>query len=100
MQQVTNTKIRSIQAPSAVVMIRPHHFHPNPETAADNNYQRTDEATKQQVIAARARDEVSAAIATLEEAGVKVHVFDDFSENETPDSVFPNNWFPPMPADM
>ena len=26
----------SVQAPAAVVMVRPHRFHPNPETAADN----------------------------------------------------------------
>ena len=30
--------MRSIQAPGAVVMIRPHRFHPNPETAADNAF--------------------------------------------------------------
>lgn len=93
MKPVSNNKIRSIQAPGAVVMIRPHHFYPNPETAADNSFQRTDEATSKQVVAATARDEVSAAVAALQEAGVTVHVFDDFSENETPDSVFPNNWF-------
>ena len=93
MNSVSNKKIRSIQAPGAVVMIRPHHFHPNPETAADNSFQRTDEITSKQMIAATARDEVSAAVAALQEAGVTVHVFDDFSENETPDSVFPNNWF-------
>ena len=93
MKPVSNNKIRSIQAPAAVVMIRPQHFYPNPETAADNSFQRTDEATSKLVIAATARDEVSAAVAALQEAGVTVHVFDDFSENETPDSVFPNNWF-------
>jgi len=27
----------AIQAPSAVVMIRPHHFHPNPQTIGDNS---------------------------------------------------------------
>ena len=93
MPSVSNNKIRSIQAPGAVVMIRPHHFHPNPETAADNSFQQTDEVRSRKVIAATARDEVSAAVAALQEAGVTVHVFDDFSENETPDSVFPNNWF-------
>ena len=93
MPSVSNNKIRSIQAPAAVVMIRPHHFHPNPETAADNSFQQTDEARSRATIAATARDEVSAAVAALQEAGVTVHVFDDFSENETPDSVFPNNWF-------
>ena len=28
-----------IQAPGAVVMVRPHHFTPNPETAVDNAFQ-------------------------------------------------------------
>jgi hypothetical protein len=88
-----NTKMKSIQAPAAVVMIRPHHFHPNPETAADNAFQRTDITASAQAIAALARDEVTAAAAALEAAGVRVHVFDDFGEHETPDSVFPNNWF-------
>lgn len=88
-----NTKIKSIQAPAAVVMIRPHHFHPNPETAADNAFQSTDCTSSAQTIAAIARDEVTAAAAVLEAAGVRVHVFDDFGGHETPDSVFPNNWF-------
>lgn len=88
-----NTKIKSIQAPAAVVMIRPHHFHPNPETAADNAFQSTDTTSSAAAIAAAARDEVTAAVAALDAAGVRVHVFDDFGEHETPDSVFPNNWF-------
>ena len=29
----------------------------------------------------------------LDAAGVRVHVFDDFGQLDTPDSVFPNNWF-------
>jgi hypothetical protein len=88
-----NPKIKSIQAPAAVLMIRPHHFHPNPETAADNAFQRTDTTSSAAAIAATARDEVTAAAAALEAAGVRVHVFDDFGEQQTPDSVFPNNWF-------
>ena len=85
--------MRSIQAPGAVVMIRPHRFHPNPETAADNAFQRSGGAAPEAALARAARDEVTAAAAALEEAGVRVHVFDDFGERETPDSVFPNNWF-------
>ena len=85
--------MRSIQAPSAVVMIRPHRFHPNPETAADNAFQRSSGDASAAAVSHAARDEVTAAAAALEEAGVRVHVFDDFGERETPDSVFPNNWF-------
>ena len=31
---------RSAQAPAAVIMIRPHHFLPNQETAKDNAFQK------------------------------------------------------------
>ncbi|WP_205171715.1 citrulline utilization hydrolase CtlX, partial [Burkholderia sp. LMG 13014] len=31
-------------------------------------------------------------------AGVRVHVFDDHGERDTPDSVFPNNWFSTHPG--
>ncbi|MGX7002372.1 citrulline utilization hydrolase CtlX [Caballeronia sp. KNU42] len=88
--------LTSIQAPDAVVMIRPHCFHPNPETAADNAFQRRDaehDREERAGIAAAARDEVTNAAAALEAAGVRTHVFDDHGESKTPDSVFPNNWF-------
>lgn len=84
---------KSIQAPGAVVMIRPHRFHPNPETASDNAFQRKDGDQPTREIAKAAYNEVTAAAARLENEGVRVHIFDDLGEKETPDSVFPNNWF-------
>jgi len=84
---------KSIQAPGAVVMIRPHRFHPNPETASDNAFQRTDSDGPTREIARAAYNEVTEAAAKLEREGVRVHIFDDLGEKETPDSVFPNNWF-------
>lgn len=82
-----------IQAPGAVVMIRPHRFHPNPETASDNAFQRQDGNQPAQEIARAAYREVTEAAVRLEQEGVRVHVFEDRGEKETPDSVFPNNWF-------
>jgi len=38
---MTQKFARSIQAPAAVVMVRPHHFDVNTETAADNAFQKT-----------------------------------------------------------
>lgn len=87
-----------IQAPGAVVMIRPHRFHPNPETASDNAFQRTDGRLSPKEIAKSAYDEVTNIAARLEEEGVKVHIFEDRGEKETPDSVFPNNWFSTHPG--
>jgi hypothetical protein len=82
-----------IQAPGAVVMIRPHRFHPNPETASDNAFQRRDGDLPNREIAKAAHSEVTQAARRLEEEGVRVHIFEDRGEKETPDSVFPNNWF-------
>lgn len=82
----------SVQAPRSVVMIRPHHFSPNPATAADNLFQGTDAARSASAIAAEAHREVTRAAARLEEAGIAVHLFED-EGRATPDSVFPNNWF-------
>ncbi|AFO87621.1 amidinotransferase [Phaeobacter inhibens] len=80
-----------LQAPGAVVMIRPHHFCSNPETRDDNAFQTLARETAD-VTSAQALAEFDAAVAALRGAGVNVHVFDDIS-TETPDSVFPNNWF-------
>lgn len=87
------TVIRCIQAPQAVVMIRPHKFTPNPETAADNTFQTSEKIDEADMIAKQAYKEVGTAAATLERHGVRVHLFEDRGERDTPDSVFPNNWF-------
>ena len=74
-------------------MIRPHHFSVNPETAADNAFQLSAAHADTPSIAAQARAEFDEAVARLTAEGVHIHVFDDFGRQETPDSVFPNNWF-------
>ncbi|WP_052462418.1 citrulline utilization hydrolase CtlX [Nigerium massiliense] len=79
------------QAPNAVVMVRPHYFTPNPETAADNVFQLPRPEVTADTLAARALAEFDGAVRRLMEAGVRVHVFDDLGR-DTPDSVFPNNW--------
>lgn len=81
-----------LQAPEAVVMIRPHAFHSNPETAADNAFQRKGDGAAS-AIAARALAEFDLSVKTLRDQGVTVHVFEDDGSRDTPDSVFPNNWF-------
>ncbi|WDE12482.1 citrulline utilization hydrolase CtlX [Thalassomonas haliotis] len=80
------------QAPAAVVMIRPHHFCPNPQTAADNAFQISQRGLVDRDIKAKALAQVNAAADTLIRHGVRVMLFDD-ETRDTPDSVFPNNWF-------
>src|SRR3954451_21258641 len=81
------------QSTNAVLMIRPHRFHPNPETAADNAFQREVESGELPEISRAAQREFDAAVETLRGAGVTVHVVDDTATPEKPDAVFPNNWF-------
>ncbi len=91
-------RLRSVQAPAAVVMIRPHAFRPNAETAGDNHFQAQAPDGDALSVAARACLEVSAAAERLQLEGVRVHLFDDDGERDTPDSVFPNNWFSTHPG--
>ena len=79
------------QAPNAVVMIRPHHFSPNEQTAGDNSFQSSSKFDHAEV-SRLAYEQVTKAAETLRSHGINVHIFEDES-TETPDSVFPNNWF-------
>ncbi len=79
------------QAPSAVVMVRPHHFSPNKETQNDNSFQST-QAFNSAAIKQLAFEQATQAAKTLESQGITVHIFED-NTSTTPDSVFPNNWF-------
>ena len=90
--------ICSVQAPRAVVMVRPHKFTPNAETAADNAFQKVAARDQARAVAESACREVTAAAERLQAEGVRVHLFDDLGERDTPDSVFPNNWFSTHPG--
>jgi hypothetical protein len=72
-------------------MIRPVRFYPNPQTVADNAFQRTTYLGSD-ALTLMARKEFDAAVKTLRVAGVNVNVFEDTAEPEKPDAVFPNNW--------
>lgn len=81
------------QGANAVLMIRPHRFYPNPETAADNAFQQAVSTEKLADLTAAAQQEFDEAVEKLRNAGVTVHVVDDTATPEKPDAVFPNNWF-------
>lgn len=81
------------QSTDAVLMIRPHRFHPNPETAADNAFQKVVDSGDRESLSRAAQGEFDLAVKTLRAAGVTVHVVDDTATPEKPDAVFPNNWF-------
>ena len=80
------------QAPASVAMIRPHHFSPNPQTADDNSFQAQQWDMDNNQLSTLAYQQMSNAVGLLEQEGIRVHLFEDETK-DTPDSVFPNNWF-------
>lgn len=83
----------SVQAPSAVVMVCPRRFRFNPQTAADNALQSPALGASAEALAQSARCEVAAAADSLRAHGVRVHMFEEDGTSDTPEAVFPNNWF-------
>lgn len=81
MQQTTNT----------ILMIRPISFRMNEQTAV-NNYFQEDLDLKNAEINAKAQQEFDTFVAKLRAVGVNVIVEEDDKKNDTPDSIFPNNW--------
>ncbi|TSE11123.1 citrulline utilization hydrolase CtlX [Aquimarina algiphila] len=81
MRQVTNT----------IVMIRPVQFRMNEQTAVNNYYQENPGIIAEKANV-KAQQEFDQFVASLKKVGVQVIVIDDDPKNDTPDSIFPNNW--------
>ena len=81
MQQTTNT----------IVMIRPVNFRMNEQTAV-NNYFQEDLNLKNAEINTKAQEEFDSFVDKLRAVGINVVVEDDDEKDDTPDSIFPNNW--------
>ncbi|HQY97678.1 MAG TPA: arginine deiminase-related protein [Phycicoccus sp.] len=79
------------QAPSAVLMVRPHHYRFNAADCADNAFL-VEPDLSGDALAGAAFDEITAMAHAIEARGVRVELVDDLGTS-TPDSVFPNNWF-------
>jgi hypothetical protein len=81
MKQITDT----------LVMIRPVNFRMNEETAVNNYFQKSTEEL-QATVNKKAQDEFDTFSELLKSVGVHVIVVDDIASQDTPDSIFPNNW--------
>jgi hypothetical protein len=80
------------QCARTVLMVRPAMFCANPETRATNPFQHVVQASAGAVLAA-AQSEFDAAAEALSAAGVDVVVAPADATAETPDALYPNNWF-------
>lgn len=79
MRQITDT----------VLMVRPVAFRMNEQTAVNNYFQ---EDLNDDNVNERAQAEFDAFVSKLKGVGVNVVVVNDIKDDDTPDSIFPNNW--------
>lgn len=84
---------RMNQSTSNVIMVRPDSFRMNEETAENNHYQQSIAALSSEEIIDQAREEFEGLVSILEDHGVNVLVWDELPDFDTPDCLFPNNWF-------
>ncbi|MEM8508258.1 MAG: arginine deiminase-related protein [Bacteroidota bacterium] len=80
-----------MQITNTILMIRPVAFRKNEQTAV-NNYFQEDLGLQNQAINTQAQQEFDQFVRELRDHGIQVLVIDDNKENDTPDSIFPNNW--------
>jgi hypothetical protein len=81
-----------------VLMIEPKNFISNPQTAGDNFFQPGPGMVSAGQEPDQTLKEFNELADMLAQSGIEVHVFRQDDILETPDAVFPNNWFSTMPA--
>ena len=82
-----------------IVMVRPCSFYFNTQTAANDFFQKNLGETRD-IVEAKALIEFDGFVAKLRSKGINVHVIqDDAAVYDTPDSIFPNNWFVSLGGD-
>ena len=79
MKQITNS----------ILMIRPVNFRMNEQTAVNNYFQKDITGANINDLATAEFDEF---VGKLRKVGVEVVVVEDIKGDDTPDSIFPNNW--------
>jgi hypothetical protein len=80
------------QTTSTLLMIQPAAFFFNEETAENNYYQDASKAVAKTSSQDLALKEFNEFVDLLRANHIKVIVVPDLVENQTPDSIFPNNW--------
>lgn len=85
-------RIQTIQTCSHLLMVRPHAFGFNRQTAESNGFQTVPTSRSDSDIQQLAIEEFDTFISILQAHQIEVTVFEDLEEPVTTDAVFPNNW--------
>ena len=76
-----------------VLMVRPRDFRCNPQTALDNHFQSIEFSFSRDEMEQQVNEEFDHYVSLLHEAGIETIIFNQSDSNDTPDAIFPNNWF-------
>jgi hypothetical protein len=82
---------------STAVMIFPKSFCANPDTLASNSFQSVTGENSKLAVLENSQSEFLAFHKTLTENGIKIIFFEEDTSKNTPDALFPNNWFCQLP---
>jgi hypothetical protein len=80
------------QSTNHILLIRPANFGANAQTKVTNSFQQALSGWSPAQINQKAQAEFDHFAATLQQAGITVHIVADTAEPIKPDAVFPNNW--------
>ncbi|MFZ9761625.1 MAG: citrulline utilization hydrolase CtlX [Candidatus Kapaibacteriota bacterium] len=80
----------------SLLMVKPHAFGHNPQTASTNAFQ-SSLLENNQSISSSAVNEFNQMVDALQYHGIEVLVIDDTEFPEKPDAIFPNNWMSTHP---
>ncbi|MFT5860876.1 MAG: hypothetical protein ACI865_002992 [Flavobacteriaceae bacterium] len=81
------------QITNKVLMMAPTQFGFNDETSASNSFQNEPPTNEVHQIQERASAEFKHFVDKLSTIGIEVLVYQDEQYSQSPDSIFPNNWF-------
>lgn len=76
-----------------VLMVRPRNFHLNPQTLQDNHFQSIEYVYSREEIESRIASEFDQLAQALQDQGIETRIFNQEDALDTPDAIFPNNWF-------
>jgi hypothetical protein len=84
------TEADAAQCATGVLLVRPHNFGHNEQTAVSNRFQRA--SAQSESTGQTAAAEFERLASALTESGMRVCVVEDTTQPVKPDAVFPNNW--------
>ena len=84
-----------MQCPHHLILVNPHDFSYNSQTAESNSFQHNVKANDINLLV---KSEFENVLNVLKDNNISISTFDSPENSFVPDAVFPNNWFAVLPS--